>query len=105
MFAMLCQHRCQLLAGLSFGVCCLAAIMTEAGRGDICLFERQMPEISAFSGFQARMLRNRESAHLSRQRKKMQLEEVEQRCQNLQTQNTQLTGELQEFAFWVHWGG
>ncbi|KAK9808728.1 hypothetical protein WJX72_002650 [[Myrmecia] bisecta] len=41
---------------------------------------------------QARMERNRESAHHSRQRKKMQLHEAEQRCQELQTQNNHLTG-------------
>ncbi|BDA44244.1 probable bZIP transcription factor 28 [Coccomyxa sp. Obi] len=41
---------------------------------------------------QARMQRNRESAMQSRQRRKMQLEELERRNAELQTQNTHLTG-------------
>lgn len=40
----------------------------------------------------ARMQRNRESAHYSRQRKKMQSGELEKRCQDLQAHNTHLTG-------------
>ena len=39
---------------------------------------------------QARMQRNRESAHQSRQRKRMQLSEVEQRCEQLKQHNSQL---------------
>ncbi|KAK9832201.1 hypothetical protein WJX74_002645 [Apatococcus lobatus] len=39
-----------------------------------------------------RMQRNRESAHQSRQRKKMQVEELSQRCDGLQQQNTYLSG-------------
>lgn len=39
---------------------------------------------------QARMQRNRDSAHQSRQRKRMQLEEVEQRCEQLKQHNSQL---------------
>lgn len=38
----------------------------------------------------ARMQRNRESAHQSRQRKRMQMDEVEQRCEQLKQQNSQL---------------
>ena len=41
---------------------------------------------------QERMQRNRESAHQSRQRKKMQVEELSQRCDGLQQQNTYLSG-------------
>lgn len=40
----------------------------------------------------ARMQRNRESAHYSRQRKKMQTNELERRCQELQAHNTHLMG-------------
>jgi len=36
------------------------------------------------------MQRNRESAHQSRQRKRMQMDEVEQRCEQLKQQNSQL---------------
>lgn len=36
------------------------------------------------------MQRNRESAHQSRQRKRMQVEEVEQRCEQLKQHNSQL---------------
>ena len=38
------------------------------------------------------MQRNRESAHQSRQRKKMQVEELTRRCDGLQQQNTYLSG-------------
>ena len=41
----------------------------------------------------ARMLRNRESANLSRQRKKILLEEKERQCSDLERQNKQLSGE------------
>lgn len=40
----------------------------------------------------ARMMRNRESAQMSRQRKKMHADEVERRCTELQTHNSQLAG-------------
>ena len=40
----------------------------------------------------ARMQRNRESAHHSRQRKKMQANDLERRCHELQLRNTHLTG-------------
>ena len=40
----------------------------------------------------ARMQRNRESAMLSRQRKKMQLDELEQQNMQLQATNTHLSG-------------
>ena len=40
----------------------------------------------------ARMQRNRESAMLSRQRKKMQLDELEQQNKQLQATNTHLSG-------------
>lgn len=36
------------------------------------------------------MQRNRESAHQSRQRKRMQMDEVEQRCEQLKQHNSQL---------------
>ena len=42
----------------------------------------------------ARMQRNRESAMLSRQRKKMQLDELEQQNKQLQATNTHLSGAL-----------
>lgn len=42
----------------------------------------------------ARMQRNRESAMLSRQRKKMQLDELERQNRQLQATNTHLTGVL-----------
>ena len=42
----------------------------------------------------ARMMRNRESAQMSRQRKKMQLEVKEQHCQQLQGHNAHLAGKL-----------
>ncbi len=45
---------------------------------------------SLWSCLQARMQRNRESAHQSRQRKRMQMDEVEQRCEQLKQQNSQL---------------
>ena len=41
---------------------------------------------------EARMQRNRESAQLSRQRKKTQTGALERQCQELQTHNTHLTG-------------
>ena len=40
----------------------------------------------------ARMQRNRESAMLSRQRKKMQLDELERQNKQLQASNTHLSG-------------
>ena len=40
----------------------------------------------------ARMQRNRESAMLSRQRKKMQLDDLEQQNKQLQATNTHLSG-------------
>eukprot|EP00854_Cymbomonas_tetramitiformis_P004473 gene4473-5484_t len=39
---------------------------------------------------QARLLRNRESAQLSRHRKKVQLDDLERRCRGLQSQNSEL---------------
>ncbi len=42
----------------------------------------------------ARMQRNRESAMLSRQRKKMQLDELERQNKQLQASNTHLSGSL-----------
>jgi hypothetical protein len=39
-----------------------------------------------------RMQRNRENAHLSRQRKKQQMSELEQQCSQLRNQNTHLAG-------------
>ena len=52
----------------------------------------------------ARMLRNRESAHQSRQRKKMLVEEMEQRCHTLQAQNVHLSGAFHGFCSrqWHH---
>ena len=47
----------------------------------------------------ARMMRNRESAQMSRQRKKMQLEVKEQHCQQLQGHNAHLAGRL--YIAWV----
>ena len=41
---------------------------------------------------QARLIRNRESAQLSRQRKKQYLDELERRCRGLQTTNSELHG-------------
>lgn len=41
---------------------------------------------------QERMQRNRESAHQSRQRKKMQVDELSRRCDTLQQNNTYLSG-------------
>ncbi len=41
---------------------------------------------------QARLARNRENAQLSRQRKKVAVQGLEQRCSELQAQNVQLTG-------------
>ena len=42
---------------------------------------------------EARMQRNRESAQLSRQRKKAQTGGLERQCQELQAHNAHLTGE------------
>ncbi len=50
-----------------------------------------IPVHEAFIAYlQARMQRNRESAHQSRQRKRMQMDEVEQRCEQLKQHNNQL---------------
>ncbi|KAK9804121.1 hypothetical protein WJX73_001080 [Symbiochloris irregularis] len=46
----------------------------------------------------ARMQRNRESAHNSRQRKKLQTHELDRRCQELQTLNTHLTGMVSQLT-------
>ena len=53
----------------------------------------QAPADSEEARRDARMQRNRESAHMSRQRKKMHTDEVERRCQELQSHNTQLAGD------------
>ena len=47
---------------------------------------------------EARMQRNRESAQLSRQRKKTQTGALERQCQELQTHNTHLTGRPRQAA-------
>jgi hypothetical protein len=47
---------------------------------------------------QARMRKNRENAHLSRLRKKQQLESLQQTCENLAQQNTELNVFVQRLA-------
>jgi|AntAceMinimDraft_11_1070367.scaffolds.fasta_scaffold305101_1 hypothetical protein len=43
-----------------------------------------------FPETQARLVRNRESAQLSRQRKKQYLDDLERRCRGMQTANSDL---------------